>query len=79
MATVYTMSSTDHARFDESLEKVLKDAAATGAEVAYRAGQFQVTGTMAEVRQALPVIVTSDAVKVGRSRCAARAALADYS
>lgn len=65
MATVYTMSPSDPMRFDESLEQVLKDAAGTKAEVAYRAGQFQVTGTMTEVRQALPVILTSDAVKVG--------------
>jgi hypothetical protein len=49
---------------DASIESVLKTiASSTKAEVSYRAGQFQVCGTLAELRKALPMILTSDAVK----------------
>jgi hypothetical protein len=52
------------AGFAASIESVLKTTAvSTKAEVSYRAGQFQVCGTLAEVRKALPMILTSDAVK----------------
>ncbi|KAJ9106683.1 hypothetical protein QFC20_004014 [Naganishia adeliensis] len=66
LATVFTMPqhATEVPGFDAALEDVLKVAASsTKAEVAYRTGQFQVCGTLAEVRKALPVILTSDAIK----------------
>lgn len=70
LATVFTMPHhpSEAPGFDASLEAVLKAAATSSkAEVAYRAGQFQVCGTLTEVRKALPVILTSDAVKVSLS------------
>jgi hypothetical protein len=66
LATVSTTAphATETPGLDASIESVLKTtASSTKAEVAYRAGQFQVCGTLAEVRKALPMILTSDAVK----------------
>ncbi|KAI5450311.1 hypothetical protein NCC49_003222 [Naganishia albida] len=66
LATVFTMPQhpSEAQGFDASLEAVLKTtSSASKAEVAYRAGQFQVCGTLSEVRKALPVILTADAVK----------------
>lgn len=70
LATVFTMPQhpSEAQGFDASLEAVLKTtSSASKAEVTYRAGQFQVCGTLSEVRKALPVILTADAVKVSLS------------
>ncbi|KAJ9112499.1 hypothetical protein QFC22_006246 [Naganishia vaughanmartiniae] len=69
LATVFTMPiqqdglHADSAGFDSSLEAVLKMAASsTKAEIGYRSGQFEICGTLSEVRKSLPLILSSDAV-----------------
>lgn len=75
LATVSTTAphGTEGAGLDASIESVLKTTASlTKAEVSYRSGQFQVCGTLAEVRKALPMILMSDVVKVGSCHAARR-------
>jgi hypothetical protein len=67
LATVSIVSTKPHeaGTFDASIALVLRTtASSTKAEVAYETGQFQVCGTLAEVRKALPKILTLDVVKI---------------
>jgi hypothetical protein len=66
MSSQHDGSHVDHAGFDSALETMLKMvAASTKAEIAYRSGQFEICGTLSEVRRSLPLILTSSAVNVG--------------